>query len=135
MMPVSTAAAAFGQRLRELRRSRDLSQRELAERMHTGASQITEIETGVQNVRLDTIARLAEALGIQPRELFGPDPDALTLEHVALLLRTALDVIQSDRENNKEIMDAGTLRRIAHAIAEQTEPSTYSPKPQTGRED
>lgn len=50
--------------LRELRSQLDLTQAELAERMHVGQNRVSQIESGgVESARLDTLRRYAQALG------------------------------------------------------------------------
>lgn len=58
-----------GRRLRRLRRERALSQQDL-ERM-TGVAQATlsDLEGGKRGARASTLRKLAEALGVEPREL------------------------------------------------------------------
>jgi transcriptional regulator with XRE-family HTH domain len=82
----------FGQSLRELRRSKGLSQRELARKVGVDFSYISKVE----NDRLpppaaDTIVKICEALGVAPewllastgkmpkglREMLGTNPSAL----------------------------------------------------------
>ncbi|GAB3175500.1 hypothetical protein GCM10027059_49150 [Myceligenerans halotolerans] len=50
--------------LRELRTAQDLTQAELAQRMHVGQNRVSQIETGgAESTRLDTLRRYAQALG------------------------------------------------------------------------
>jgi transcriptional regulator with XRE-family HTH domain len=65
-----------GARLRQLRRERAWSQRDLAG--HSGVSQdtITRLETGQREAQPRTMRRLAEALGTEPRELMKRSGDA-----------------------------------------------------------
>lgn len=51
-------------RLKELRASLDLTQAELAERMHVGQNRVSQIESGgADSARIDTLRRYAQALG------------------------------------------------------------------------
>jgi len=59
----------FGQRIRVLRLQRDLSQEALADAAHLHRTHISLIERGQRSVRLETIAALAVALGVQPADL------------------------------------------------------------------
>ncbi len=61
--------AVDGARLRRLRRERALSQQDV-ERI-TGVAQATlsELEGGKRGARASTLRRLAEALGVEPKEL------------------------------------------------------------------
>jgi len=65
-----TPLQQFAKQLAELRRSKGLSQEELAERSGLHAIAITYIETGKRVPRLDTVFKLAEGLGIEVSELF-----------------------------------------------------------------
>ena len=57
------------QRLKELRRERVLSLRELEERSGVSYNTIWRIEDGRQGAHPRTVRKLAEALGVEPKEL------------------------------------------------------------------
>jgi transcriptional regulator with XRE-family HTH domain len=57
------------ERLKELRRERVLSLRELEERSGVSYNTIWRIEDGRQGAPPRTVRKLAEALGVQPSEL------------------------------------------------------------------
>jgi HTH-type transcriptional regulator, competence development regulator len=57
------------ERLKELRRERVLSLRELEERSGVSYNTIWRIEDGRQGAHPRTVRKLAEALGVQPFEL------------------------------------------------------------------
>jgi transcriptional regulator with XRE-family HTH domain len=73
-MPTDTLAIRFGHRLRQLREAKGWSQEELATRAKLHRTHISLIETAKRSVQLDTVERLAAALGIPPGDLFLPDP-------------------------------------------------------------
>ena len=56
-------------RLREVRKDRELTQVQLAERSGIHQSVISRIEAGTSAVSLDILERLCEALGCEPGEL------------------------------------------------------------------
>jgi transcriptional regulator with XRE-family HTH domain len=58
-------------RLRELRTLAFLSQEELAQRAGVSESTVKLIERGVVSPHLRTVRKLAEALGVHPRELLA----------------------------------------------------------------
>jgi transcriptional regulator with XRE-family HTH domain len=58
-----------GARLRTLRKEKALSQRDLANVSGVGPVTISELERGVRDAQPRTIRKLAEALGVEPREL------------------------------------------------------------------
>jgi DNA adenine methylase len=60
----------FGLRLLEVRKSKGLSQEALAHACDFPPSQIGRIERGEVNTNLSHVAKIAEALGVRPEELF-----------------------------------------------------------------
>jgi transcriptional regulator with XRE-family HTH domain len=62
----------FGERLRELRTERNLSQEQLAELASLDRNYIGQIERAERNVALVNIVRIAKALEVEPAELFVP---------------------------------------------------------------
>ena len=58
-----------GQRLRELRVEKALSLRALGEMTGVAYDTINKLENGHRPARLATIRKLAEALGVEPKEL------------------------------------------------------------------
>ena len=65
----------FGERLRELRTERNLSQERLAELAGLDRNYIGQIERAERNVALVNIVRIAKALEVGPGELFAPFGD------------------------------------------------------------
>jgi transcriptional regulator with XRE-family HTH domain len=62
----------FGERLRELRTERNLSQERLAELAGLDRNYIGQIERAERNVALVNIVRIAKALEVDAGELFSP---------------------------------------------------------------
>lgn len=60
----------FGVKLKELRAQKGMSQEELANEADVSISQVQRIEYGDANPTLATIKVLADALNIQPSEMF-----------------------------------------------------------------
>lgn len=58
--------------IRRLRRERDLSQHELATEAGITRAYLGRIESKGQNVTIDTLDAIADALGIHPQDLFAP---------------------------------------------------------------
>ncbi len=61
---------AFGERVRELRLNRNLSQQKLAELAGLDRSYVNGAENGHRNVSLDSIHALATALDVEAADLF-----------------------------------------------------------------
>jgi transcriptional regulator with XRE-family HTH domain len=62
-------ATDFGKRLRTTREERGLSQRDLAERLRTGASQVSRYENGMQLPNVETLMAIAQILHLDVSEL------------------------------------------------------------------
>lgn len=57
-------ARAFGERVRELRLDRGLSQEALAERAGLSRNYVGDVERGMKNLSLYNLLRIAKALGV-----------------------------------------------------------------------
>ena len=64
-----TMSPHLGDRIRQLRRERLLTQEELSERSGVGVTSIIRVERGQVEPRFTTIRKLAKALEVEPREL------------------------------------------------------------------
>ena len=62
-----------GERLRQLRGERALSQRDLSRLTGIAHDSISQLETGKRDAQPRTIRKLAEALGVEPKELMKED--------------------------------------------------------------
>lgn len=62
----------FGANLRRVRENKGLSLRELAHRADIATNTVNRIEQGITDTSMTTIVRIAEALGVDPGELFVP---------------------------------------------------------------
>ncbi|MHB1426764.1 MAG: helix-turn-helix domain-containing protein [Gemmataceae bacterium] len=69
-MDDSGPKALFGNRVRQLRKSRGWSQEEFAHRVGLDRSYMGGVERGERNVSLENICLIAKALGVPPAELF-----------------------------------------------------------------
>jgi len=64
------AIKAFGENLRKVRRSKKISQEQLAFETDLELSQIGRIERGTINTSISNIFEIAKALKINPKDLF-----------------------------------------------------------------
>ena len=65
-----SVAQLFGDNLRRARKRADLSQEELAWGASVHRTEISQLERGLRVARIDTVAKLAGTLEIDPGELF-----------------------------------------------------------------
>lgn len=61
---------AFGQTVRQIRLSKDISQEKFADKCELHRTYISDIELGKRNVSLENIGKMAEALELRISELF-----------------------------------------------------------------
>ena len=69
----SAILVKFGQRVRQERTTRKLSQEQLAELAGVHRTYIGMIERGEKNITLENIEKLAKALELKPEELLRTD--------------------------------------------------------------
>ena len=65
-----TVRKRFGQRVRELRKARGLSQEAFAHECEIHRTYMGDVERGQRNIAIDNIVRIAKALDIELSELF-----------------------------------------------------------------
>src|ERR1700689_2457207 len=74
----------FGQVIRDRRRQLDLTQQEIARRIKTSTPYVGHLESGKRHPSDKVLSRLAEALGLDRRELFFlANPGAVELLRVS----------------------------------------------------
>lgn len=85
----------FGRKVKELRIKKKLSQEELSEMIEIAERNLSKIECGKSFIRAEKIGKLAEALGVTPKDLFDFEYQK-DLEEIRSEL---IGAIQSDNEN------------------------------------
>lgn len=80
-----TDLTVLGARLREIRKSRKLSQTELATAAGISGKAYADIERGTSNMRVETMLRICQALHISPDEIFVDKGDQLTAQQEKLM--------------------------------------------------
>lgn len=70
----------IGQRIKELRKRKGLSQEELAERAKTSINYLSRMERGTENPTLDMLLKIADALEVETWELFDSGHHVSTKE-------------------------------------------------------
>ena len=60
----------IGQRIRTIRKEKNLSQQNLSEKAGVGIDYISNLETKGSNIKIDTLEKIITALNITPSELF-----------------------------------------------------------------
>lgn len=105
--------ARFGTLVKAHRVRMGLTQEALAERANISTDMVSKIEGGNSGARFGVIARLSEALGVDPAELFTPDLPSGQLQRPALTNITSRLAGLSDDELLwlKDLLDVALSRR------------------------
>ncbi len=91
----------IGDRIREQREKKELSQEDLAERMGVSNQTISRLETGTSVAKIDTLLRLASALETVPGALLPKRFYQVSSQH---LLDTFSHLFLELNEKNKKIL-------------------------------
>ncbi len=86
----------FGRKIKELRLKKRLSQEELAEMIEIAERNLSKIECGKSFIRAEKIGRLADALGVSPKDLFD-------FEHQKGLDEIREELINDIQTDNKNL--------------------------------
>lgn len=94
----------FTSRLREIRESKGLTQKEAARKLHIGYTKYNHYETGRNEPDIDTIILLARFYHVSTDYLMGNDDFLINTHHLSLLKETLItEIISADDEINTEI--------------------------------
>jgi transcriptional regulator with XRE-family HTH domain len=118
-MPKSTEALVFGRRLKELRKRRGLSQKELAAAISVHQFQISKYETGSYFPTVGNVIEIARYLQVGLAELFGEViPDEAEVRNLRLLhrFRDLETLPKDDQDVVVKLIDAwiakGKIRKL-----------------------
>ncbi len=118
-MPKSTEALVFGRRLKELRKKRGLSQKELAAAIGVHQFQISKYETGAYFPTVGNVIEIARFLRVGLAELFGEVvPDEADVRNLRLLhrFRELESLPKEDQDVVVKLIDAwiakGKIRKL-----------------------
>src|SRR5688572_28678219 len=118
-MNVSAVRSIFASSVKRWRNHRGLTQEELAERADLHRTYISDVERGARNLSLESIDKLARALGISLPILFSPEetpgnagnrPNAPAAEQVDIVL------VENDLNDASLILEAFTKARLANSV-------------------
>ena len=87
----------LGEVVQQLRKEKGLSQTELAQKIGKSMRLITYFERGVAGVSLDTLYKIAEALGVSVSELFIRAEEKFQDPEVTILMNRIEDLPEEDR--------------------------------------
>ena len=104
---------AIGQRIKQVRRSRDMTQERLAEALSVSVGYISQIERGVTKINLDTLAAVAAHLNCELSELVT---GVSVLQGRYLEGELAQLVDQMDGRQRKMLLEVAKQNTGPHAV-------------------
>ncbi len=102
----------IGQKIKKIRKEKNITQRKLGERMGVSQQQIAQYENGKLKPKLETICRIADALEISHNTLF----EAMDPHEKGVLLK--YDLIELVKNLNIEVTDITDSNSIINAVEE-----------------
>lgn len=118
-MPHSTEALTFGRRLKELRRRRGLSQKDLASSIGVHPLQVSKYETGSNFPTVGKVIEIAKILQVSMDDLFGEVvPEETKVRNLRLLhkFRELENLPKDDQDTAVKLIDAliakGKIKQI-----------------------
>ena len=61
----------IGEKIKAIRKSKGLSQKQLAENLNVSEAMISQYERGIKNPKIETVAKMADALEVTPFDIMG----------------------------------------------------------------
>ena len=109
---------ALGERIKALRQERSLQQRQLAEKAALTPSMVSQIESGRLTPSLNTLGRIAAALGVPIATLFDGQPAG----HFQVTRRKDCPVVSFDGSSEKwTVLGAGLFEGKIRAVVSSLE--------------
>ncbi|NOX96484.1 MAG: helix-turn-helix transcriptional regulator [Nitrospirae bacterium] len=107
---MSRLSQQLGKRIRDLRKTKSLTQARLAERANLSEACIGTIERGHRTPRLPTLQKIASALKVEVRDLFDFRPEDISTSEEALkeLYRNV------EGKSRKEILKVAEIAKIIY---------------------
>ena len=93
---------SFGEKVKRLRKSRNLTQEQLAEMIDIAPRNLSRIEVGTSFVKAETLEKLLSALNVTTEELFANDHIKDPKELLADIY-TNLEVVKNDTSKLEKI--------------------------------
>lgn len=113
MMKESEFSSLLGQRIKKLRKTKNLSQEDLAERINKSVDTVSNIERGKFSPRLDTALEIANALDVEVFELFQVRDMPLKDKQKARILDEIFDLLKDQSDEVLQFTLAQTKQLVS----------------------
>ncbi len=88
----------LGKRIKDLRNRAGLTQDALAERVQINSKYLSAIERGQENPTLDVVLRLADALNVEPQEVFSVEYESLDKKAIHKKIDRLIAQVQDENQ-------------------------------------
>lgn len=93
----------IGDNIKRLRNSKNITQKELAERLGTSQQNLAQYENGKRNPKIETLQKIATALDVTVEELLIIDANGIPSLNMMDVpvdeMRSLLDVVRAEKKN------------------------------------
>ena len=100
---MSEIAKQLGQRIRELRNERHMSQEELSFKAGISPAHLGQIERALKNPTIDTVSKIAAALGVPVSTLFTEDSVCVPLQNTTIEKINA-QLLSMNEDEQKDVL-------------------------------
>jgi transcriptional regulator with XRE-family HTH domain len=98
--------------LARIRMERGISQEELAGRINSSASHVSQMENATRGIGAKTMPKICSALGITPNDLYGtPDTEALT-DYELEVIRVMNQLPEDEQEKFVKMVHSAFLEHL-----------------------
>ena len=116
----------IGERIKELRKEKGLTQAELGEKLGVSASMVGQYENGFRKPKKDTLCRIMEALGVSYRDFFL---GVVFFKEIANELEISPMTARAALEDDASVPDELKLKVLHCALAIAVEKTLHDPVP------
>tara|TARA_B110000967_G_C18431770_1_gene338905 strand:- start:131 stop:493 length:363 start_codon:yes stop_codon:yes gene_type:complete len=92
------------ERIKKIRKAKNLSQKEVTAAINMGAAQFSRIENGKTDPSISTLEKIAQALGVTLAELFADDGQPTEVNSTDKTLMEKVKLMESLEEEEKQTL-------------------------------
>ncbi len=116
---MSSIAINLGQRIRQLRSERKMSQEELAFKAGISPAHLGQIERAIKNPTVDTVGKIAAALNVPMTAMFSNDPLSSSAVSGSTVEKINIHLMVMSEEEQRDIL---RIIRILHNYERKKDP-------------
>lgn len=95
----------YGEKIKELREQKRMSQEIMAEKLHITQSAYSKYESNQVQVSVDMLLRIAEALEVSPMDIINNSGKQINFQNESQNHGTVINAVEAFNHNSKELFD------------------------------